>query len=254
MPPTAAAPAVLDGTVLRQRLAALRRRLRRTAILRGASWLVLATAATAVAACLVDSLWPLDSLVRAAVLVAWLVGVGLLSWRFLFRPLSQRTDDLSLALRVEQRFPALNDALASTVQFLDAPAGAGGDSASLRREAVKRTLARAKGYDFNRVVDGRGLRSTAAGAVLAGAAAVTLLLLYPVPAFSAWAGCSTRSSTARCRRKPNWCWSRTRRPTASARGRPTRSTAASRASCRRTPGSRSPSGWTAIRRGSFRPT
>ncbi len=178
-------PTALDGNVLRQRLAALRRRLRRTAILRGASWLVLATAATAVAACLVDSLWPLDSLVRAAVLVGWLVGVGLLSWRFLFRPLSQRTDDLSLALRVEQRFPALNDALASTVQFLDAPVGAGGDSASLRREAVKRTLARSKGYDFNRVVDSRGLRSVAAGAALAGAAAVTLLLLFPAPARSA---------------------------------------------------------------------
>ena len=184
MPPTTA-PTAPDGNVLRQRLAALRRRIHRTAVLRGVSWLVLATAAVAVAACLLDALWPLDSLARAAVLVAWLVGAGLLFWRFLYRPLSQRSDDLSLALRVEQRFPVLNDALASTVQFLDAPVGDGGDSAALRREAVKRTLARAKGFDFNRVVDARGLRRTAAAAALAGAAAVTLLLLFPKPALSA---------------------------------------------------------------------
>ena len=91
------------------------------------------------------------------------------------------------------------------MQFLDAPAGAGGDSASLHREAVERTPSRAKGYDFNRVVDGRGLRLHGRGASWPAPAAVTLLLLYPVPAFSAWAGGSTRSSTARCRRKPNWC-------------------------------------------------
>ncbi len=187
-PAPAARPAprpAADTRPLRQRLAALRRRLRRTAVVRGVSWLVLFTVVMAAAACLLDIFLALPSLARAALLVGWLAGAGLIARRHLYRPLAQRCDDLSLALRVEQRFPSLNDALASTVQFLDAPAGEGGDSAGLRREAVKRALDRAKAFDFNRVVDGRGLRTAACGAVAAVAAAVTLTLIFPDPALSA---------------------------------------------------------------------
>jgi hypothetical protein len=89
-----------------------------------------------------------------------------------------------LALRIEQRFPTLNDALASTVQFLEAPA-ADGDSASLRREAVKRALDKAKGCDFNRVVDAHGLRGAAGLAALATTGAVVLALFFPAAALSA---------------------------------------------------------------------
>ena len=182
--PSASNPAPNDGGALRQRLAALRRRMRRTAILRGASWLLLSTAVVAVAACYLDSVVALPSLARAGVLVAWLVNCGLLTWFFLVRPLSQRCDDLSLALRIEQRFPALNDALASTVQFLGTPT-AEGDSASLRREAVKRALGRAQGCDFNRVVDRRGLRSAVGLAGVASVGALALLAFFPAAAFSA---------------------------------------------------------------------
>jgi hypothetical protein len=184
MPSTPAARPAPEGGALRQRLAALRRRMRRTAILRGVSWLLLSTAVLAVAACCLDSFVPLPSLARAAILVAWLVGSGLLGWFFLARPLSQRFDDLSLALRIEQRFPALNDALASTVQFLEAPL-VEGDSASLRREAVKRALGRAEGCDFNRVVDARGLRSAVALAAVASVGALVLLAVFPGASFSA---------------------------------------------------------------------
>ena len=134
-----AAP-VFDENALRQRLAALRRRLRRTAIVRAVSWLGSSPPLLASAPAPSTRPSPLPSLARAGVLVAWLVGVGLLTWQFLVRPLSRPRDDLSLALRIEQRFPSLNDALASTVQFLDDPQAASGDSASLRREAVKRAL------------------------------------------------------------------------------------------------------------------
>jgi hypothetical protein len=185
MPSTApAARPVFDENALRQRLAALRRRLRRTAIVRAVSWLALFTAVLAVAAGALDAAVALPSLARAGVLVAWLVGAGLLTWFFFFRPLARRCDDLSLALRIEQRFPTLNDALASTVQFLEAPAAAG-DSASLRREAVKRALDKAKGCDFNRIVDSRGLHSAAGLAVLATAGAVVLALFFPAAALSA---------------------------------------------------------------------
>jgi len=174
-----------DETALRQRLSALRRRIRRTAIIRGVSWLVFTTAFLATAAGLLDAAVPLPSLARAGVLVAWLVGVGLLTWQFLVRPLSRPRDDLSLALRIEQRFPSLNDALASTVQFLDDPKTASGDSESLRREAVKRALVKAKGCDFNRVVHARGLRTAAGLATVAAAGALVLMAIFPAAAFSA---------------------------------------------------------------------
>ena len=174
-----------DENALRQRLAALRRRIRRTAILRGVSWLVFTTAFLATAAGLLDATVPLPSLARAGLLVGWLVGVGLLTWQFLIRPLSRPRDDLSLALRIEQRFPSLNDALASTVQFLDDPKTASGDSASLRREAVKRALVKAKNCDFNRVVNARGLRTAAGLAAVTAAGALVLLAIFPSAAFSA---------------------------------------------------------------------
>jgi hypothetical protein len=185
MPSTPAVPPPApQGGALRQRLASLRQRMRRIAILRGVSWLLGSTALLAVAACYLDSAVALPSLARAAILVAWLVNSGILVWHFLVRPLSQRCDDLSLALRIEERFPALNDGLASTVQFLDAPA-ADGDSASLRREAVKRVLGRVEGYDFNRVVDRRGLRSSIGLAIVASVGALVLLAFFPGAAFSA---------------------------------------------------------------------
>jgi hypothetical protein len=185
MPSTAAARSAPEGSDLRQRLAALRRRLRRTAIIRGVSWLLLFTAVVAVAAGFLDSVAPLPSLVRAGILVGWLAGSGVLAWLVLGRPLSERCDDLSLALRIEQRFPTLNDALASTVQFLDSTAGQAGDSASMRREAVKRALGKAEGCDFNRVLNARGLRSACAFAALATAGAAVLVFCFPGPAYSA---------------------------------------------------------------------
>ncbi len=175
---------VFDENALHQRLAALRRRLRRTAIVRAVSWLALFTAVLAVAAGGLDAALALPSLARAVVLVSWLVGAGLIVWYFFYQALGRRVDDFSLALRIEQRFPTLNDALASTVQFLAGPV-ADGNSASLRREAVKRALDTAKGCDFNRVVDARGLRGAAALAALAATGAVVLALFFPSATLSA---------------------------------------------------------------------
>jgi len=143
------APA-LDVAALRRRLAALRRRLHFVATVRGVSWLLAAVVAAVAVACLLDWRFQLPSLVRGVLLVGTLSAGGYLFYRHLFRPLSARTDDLSLALRIEETYPSLNDALASTVQFLEQgkpPA----DSASvpLQREAVKRTLGRTQGLDFN---------------------------------------------------------------------------------------------------------
>ena len=104
---------------LRKRLAALRRRLRVVVTLRAAGWLLTVLLLGALAAGFLDWAWRLPSLVRAVVLVGTLSGLGVVAYRMLLGPLLARVDDLTLALRIEERYPSLNDALASTVQFLE---------------------------------------------------------------------------------------------------------------------------------------
>src|SRR4051794_27151560 len=96
-----------DGAHLEQRLAALRRRIWMVATFRGAAWLVAVVLFTLVCDGLLDWRLHLPSLVRAFVLVALLGGAGLVVRRLLWRPLSEPRDDLSLALRVEERYPGL---------------------------------------------------------------------------------------------------------------------------------------------------
>ncbi len=171
--------------VLRQRLAALRRRLRLVATCRGAGWLLALFVLTAAANGYLDWKYRLHGIVRAAELVALLGGAAVLAYRYLYRPLSARSDDLSLALRVEERYPVLNDSLASTVEFLNQAAPPTGESVAVRREAVRRALSRSGAFDFNRVVDTRGLRLAGSAAGVALALAVTLLILFPTVAATA---------------------------------------------------------------------
>lgn len=170
--------------LLRQRLAGLRRRSRFVATFRGAAWLIACALGVVVLAGLLDYRVHLPGLARAFVLTGLLASAGLILYRYLLRPLSVPTDDLSLALRIEERYPLLNDGLASTVQFLQRTPPSG-ESASMRGEAVRRTLARIDGLDFNRVVDARGLRAAGVTAAAALAAAVGLTVMFPLLAGTA---------------------------------------------------------------------
>src|SRR6516225_3518724 len=175
----------LDGSTLRKRLAGLRRRLRLVATVRGAGLLLTVVLATAVVAGLLDWRWHLPELVRAIVLVGTMAGGVAIAYRFLLRPLTAPSDDLSLALRVEEEYPALNDALASTVQFLERGARSDSSSAALEREAVKRALARAAGCDFGKVLNKRGgMWAGLSGGVLT-ALATALMFLAPALALTA---------------------------------------------------------------------
>jgi hypothetical protein len=171
---------------LQARFATVRRRLRFVITFRGVCWLLATLLLTVALAGLLDWRVHLPGLVRAIALAGVLGGAGAIGYRYLIRPLSARTDDLSLALQIEQHYPALNDCLASTVQFLEQPAGSDrSGSPSLRRQAVQRGLHQAQNYDFNQVIDGRGLRTAGLSLILACALAVPLVLLYPGQAFTA---------------------------------------------------------------------
>src|SRR6267142_1205867 len=106
---------------LEARVAALRRRRRAIVTFRGVCWFGALVLTVAVVAGLLDWQFHLPGLVRAVLLVGALVGGGIVAFRYLIRPLSEPCDDLALALRVEARYPFLNDSLASTVQFLEQP-------------------------------------------------------------------------------------------------------------------------------------
>jgi hypothetical protein len=172
---------------LQRRLAALRRRLRLVVSLQGIGWLGAFLVGCALVAGLVDSQAALPGVVRAFLLVGILGGGGALGYCFLFRPLWARVDDLSLALKVESCYPVLNDALASTVQFLEQPANSElAGSPSLRREAVQQAMRRAQGCDFNKVVPSRGLWPAGAALLVSAGLAVTLVLILPALAWTAF--------------------------------------------------------------------
>ena len=133
---------------------------------------------------MLDWLVHLPGLVRALLLVGTLTGAGLVFHRYLLAPLAAKTDDLTLALRVEEQYPVLNDALASTVEFMQQPLDPETKgSPVLRREAVVRAMRLAQGCDFNKVVNARGVR--VAGLAAAGLVAAAVLLFVWQPAW-AW--------------------------------------------------------------------
>jgi hypothetical protein len=171
---------------LAPRLAALRRRLRLVVSWRGCCWLGATLLAATIFTGLVDWRVHLPGLVRAIALTGTLGAAGYLAYRLLVRPLRAPADDLSLALRVEQLYPELDDALASAVQFLDpATDKESAGSPVLRREAVRHALALLGRYDLGAAVDTRGVR--AAGLSFAGVAtlALCLALFFPQLAWTA---------------------------------------------------------------------
>src|SRR5437660_154764 len=98
---------------LRSRLADLRRRWRRLVLLRVTCAAVAVALGAVVVAGFLDHAVHLPALVRAVALVG-LAAAAVLAIIRVTRQLAIVNDDLALALRVEDHFPALNDALAST--------------------------------------------------------------------------------------------------------------------------------------------
>ncbi len=143
---------------LLSRLAGLRRRVRLLEAWQGICAFLTVLVGAVVVACLLDWTVPIPSFPRGVVLAAIVAGAAMVAYRFLFTPLRAPADDLTLALRIEEEFPELNDSLASTVQFLKEPAdsaGAASSSQAMRQKAVQQMMARADQYDFSRIVSYR---------------------------------------------------------------------------------------------------
>jgi len=146
---------------LEQKIATLRTRVRRLVTLHGLSWVVAAVLGATLLLGLVD--YQLRFQDRGIRVICSLLVLGTLGWtcyRYLFLPMTARLRDVDLALRLQRRYPALEDRLVSSVEFLrqsedDPLAG----SPALRRAVVARTTAETERLDFSDVLDARSPRS-----------------------------------------------------------------------------------------------
>lgn len=170
---------------LQQQLAMLRHRMRFIITLRGIGWLLAVVLFATLTACFLDWIVHLPRLVRAILLVGTLCGAGYVALSQLILPLARRSDDLSIAIQIEERFPSLNDALASTIEFLDQQENPGNDSESLRAEALRRLENRLQAYDFKRVLSPRGMTTAIVSGGTALVAAIVLALIFPQSARTA---------------------------------------------------------------------
>ena len=173
----------LDPRPLFERLAGLRRRLRRVTVVRGCCWIAALAVAAVAAVGWLDYRLHLPALLRGLALVGILGGAGVLFVRDVVRPLRGSGNLLGLAKRVESEFPRLNDSLASAVQFLEVPEDSdAAGSPVLRREAINRALLDADECDFRKVVDDRGLKPAVFALLVAAGLGALLLGNHPAKA------------------------------------------------------------------------
>ncbi len=168
---------------LESRIKALRASVRRLLALHGLGWVVGLLLPMVIAAGLADWLFHLDSVIRAVFLTALVGALGYLLYRRVLRPLLVRFADLDIAMRIEERWPGLNDRLASTIQFLvvnvaDDRYG----SSTMRAATVRQALAETETIDFREVIETRPVRR--ALGVAAAAVALAGILALAAPATS----------------------------------------------------------------------
>jgi len=139
----------MSERLLESRIAALRGQARRLLAFHGLSWLVAAVVPLAILAGLADWLFQLDIFVRLALLCA-MTGVFLwVGYTLVLRPLFVRFADLDIALKIEKRWPGLNDRLSSTIQFLrTSPADDRYGSPALRGATVRQAIEETRSIDF----------------------------------------------------------------------------------------------------------
>ncbi|MBM3997036.1 MAG: hypothetical protein FJ303_23225 [Planctomycetes bacterium] len=141
---------------LLQRLASLRRQVRFLDGWIGTTALVALVLGVGVAVGVADFYLHIPSLVRGGLLIGLLVSSACLVYSLLVQPFANPYDDLSLALMVEEKYPELNDALASTVQFLqqtpEESAKLGGSEA-MREHTEQDALTKVDACDFGKVLE-----------------------------------------------------------------------------------------------------
>jgi len=144
----------------------------------GIGWSVTAVVAAVIMMGATDYLFRFQD--RGLRVICSLLVLAAMAWagyRFLYLPLFVRLRDVDLALKLQRRFPGLEDRLVSAVEFLrqsedDPLAG----SAALRRVVIARTTSETEQIDFGDVLDRRPpIRATMASVIVCLVAAILLI-------------------------------------------------------------------------------
>ena len=120
--------------------------------------------------------------VRVIELLGAIVGTGWALRKFFIQPLLANFDDLALALKIEERWPGLQDRLASAVEFLELPADAKtADNASpeLRRRVIEQAYKEVESIDFTQAIDPKPARQSLKYLGVAAALALFSVVLGP---------------------------------------------------------------------------
>ena len=128
---------------LETNVAGVRRRARLLLVSYALAWAVAMVVATVVILGAVDYLFHIqDRGIRAIFSLSVAAVCGYSVWRFLWPAFAHPLDDVQIARRIEERFPELNDRLASSVEFLrqEGQSDEAG-SAQLRRAVIVSTAA-----------------------------------------------------------------------------------------------------------------
>ena len=130
---------------------------------------------------LADWLFHLDAVIRVVLLAGLLVASAYLLYRGVLYPLLVRFRDLDIAMRIEERWPGLNDRLASTIQFLKLDVADDRYGSTAMREAtVRQALAETDAIDFRQAIEPRPVLRALAGAVGVLAVSVALAMAAPI--------------------------------------------------------------------------
>ncbi len=170
----------MEAGRLESRIGALRGQVRRLLALHGMGWVVGLVIPVVVVLGLADWLIHLDPAVRLIELIALGAFGAWLLFRYVLVPLFVRFGDLDIALRIEERWPGLEDRLASTIQFLRL--GLDEDrfgSWAMREATIRQTLEETKNVDFREVIDREPLRKALGLATAAVLAAVVIVAAAP---------------------------------------------------------------------------
>lgn len=173
--------------LLQAQLETLRRRLARLIWLHGLSRVLMLLLGGALLAGLLD--WWLrwdHPLWRLMLGVSILGAACAAAWRDLAGPLRRRLSDVELAQRVERRFPALQDSLASSVEFQAARNDPRIGSSALQQSVVQQTAARLESLDLVDVINAAPVRRTVCWAALVTAAVGMICSTHWPQARIAW--------------------------------------------------------------------
>jgi hypothetical protein len=148
---------------LEDRLTALAARVRTHRIVRGASWLAVASLGSALVLITLDAAFALSIVARCLLQVAWLGSIGFLAWRWVARPWREEISLPEVARHLERQFPGLGERLLTVVELRGSPGPEHG-SPHLIGSLAHETEARTRSMDFAEAAPSRPV-TRLAGAV-----------------------------------------------------------------------------------------